>query len=321
MIKVKALLNRKYLLQRFTGLTLEEYFSIRDKFKSALLALIIAKNNDSQRKRVFGGGNKPKSLKDIDDKLIFILIYVKLYSLQIVQGFLFDLSEGRANIWIHTLLPVLEEALGYALQLPKRGKSWDEIIEKYPELRELGVLADGVERPSRRPKDKNKQKEDYSGKKKHHTKKNVILTNPRNRKIIYLSPSYGGKHHDKKILDDSFETGPSKNGGPPGINHGVYDDINLGLDLGFLGYTFTGIKPILPKKKLKGKDLSEVDRSQNTSFSKLRIKVEHAIAGIKINRSVADIYRNTKAGVDDKLINIACGLHNLRVEFRYVSTS
>jgi hypothetical protein len=64
---------------------------------------------------------------------------------------------------------------------PKRakGRSLEEIIEGCPELKELGVLTDGTERPIRRPKDEEKQKTAYSGKKKRHTNKHVTITHPK----------------------------------------------------------------------------------------------------------------------------------------------
>lgn len=60
---------------------------------------------------------------------------------------------------------------------PKRARvhSLEEIINKFPELVELGVITDEVERPIRRPKDKNKQKNQYFDKKKHYETKPVTI--------------------------------------------------------------------------------------------------------------------------------------------------
>ena len=49
----------------------------------------------------------------------------------------------------------------------------------------------------------------------------------------------------------------------------------------------------------------------------VRIKIEHAIAGGKRCRIVKDIFRNTLPGMSDVVIEIACALHNLRVDMRY----
>jgi hypothetical protein len=45
--------------------------------------------------------------------------------------------------------------------------------------------------------------------------------------------------------------------------------------------------------------------------------VEHVIAGVKRCRIVKDVLRLTKEGVADLVMEIACGLHNLRVSCRH----
>ena len=45
----------------------------------------------------------------------------------------------------------------------------------------------------------------------------------------------------------------------------------------------------------------------------MRVRVEHAIAGIKTCRIVKDQFRNFAEGSSDRVMLIACGLHNLRV--------
>jgi hypothetical protein len=51
-------------------------------------------------------------------------------------------------------------------------------------------------------------------------------------------------------------------------------------------------------------------------LSRIRVRVEHAIAGVKRSRIVKDICRNTKDNLSDMAMEIACGLHNLRVDHR-----
>jgi hypothetical protein len=46
------------------------------------------------------------------------------------------------------------------------------------------------------------------------------------------------------------------------------------------------------------------------------VRIEHAIAGIKISRIAKDQFRNTAEGLSDAVMEIACGLHNLRVNRR-----
>lgn len=49
----------------------------------------------------------------------------------------------------------------------------------------------------------------------------------------------------------------------------------------------------------------------------MRIVVEHAIAGVKRCRVVKDVLRLTREGVSDRVMEAACGLHNLRVSCRH----
>ena len=80
--------------------------------------------------------------------------------------------------------------------------------------------------------------------------------------------------HDKKALDEEeLQT---------------RIPVKLGVDLGFEGLTIGNVKVVLPWKKPPKKELTEIQKAQNTCFARRRIKVEHAIAGIKRNRSVQD---------------------------------
>jgi len=63
--------------------------------------------------------------------------------------------------------------------------------------------------------------------------------------------------------------------------------------------------------------LSVSDHFLNQIYSSARVVVEHAIAGVKRCRIVKDVLRLTKAGISDLVMEIACGLHNLRVSCRH----
>ena len=63
--------------------------------------------------------------------------------------------------------------------------------------------------------------------------------------------------------------------------------------------------------------MSVEDKFLNHLVSSVRIVVEHVIAGVKRCRIVKDVLRLTKAGISDMGMEIACGLHNLRVSCRH----
>lgn len=164
--------KRPALLNRLTGLTVLEFEYLLDRFSSQYNLLVTEPRlKRSDRVRRLGGGQKG-AMPDMADKLLFILVYTRIYPLLIIQGLFFGMAESKACKWVGLLLPVLDASLESDHVRPKRarGRSLEEVLEEFPELRELGILTDGVERPIRRPKDKTKQTDNYSGKKKRHTK-------------------------------------------------------------------------------------------------------------------------------------------------------
>ena len=83
-------------------------------------------------------------------------------------------------------------------------------------------------------------------------------------------------------------------------------DITEAEQVGFSG--LFGELEIHPSKEHRSSVQQEIYRR----VSKVRVRVEHSSAGVKVFRSVRDIYRNFKAGFEDTLIETACGLHHLR---------
>jgi hypothetical protein len=290
-----------------TGLTPEEFIILLMDFDYAWQLYEVEQLLDSlpTRQRQPGGGRKATGLARIEEKLLFILMYEKLYPLQSVIGFLFDLSQSQANGWIHTLSALLKSALQSGAYLPERNGS--HVADALAATEETVALIDGVERRKQRPTDPDTQQADYSGKKKCHTRKNVIVTTYTRRRVDYLSDTVEGRRHDKPIADQAALTFP--------------DDITLAQDTGFQGYAPANVVICQPKKKPKGQELAPADHTRNTLIARLRIRVEHVIAGIKRCRIVKDVFRNTKHDFDDLVMEIACGLHNFRVECRHWNSS
>ncbi len=302
--------RRPALLHRLTGLTVAEFEHLCEPFARQYQQQVIQPRVTAMhRVRALGGGQKG-ALPEIADKLFFILLYTRIYPLLIVQGMFFGIAESKACKWVGLLLPVLDASLGAAHVQPRRakGRSLEEIIEAFPELQELGVLIDGTERPIRRPKEPTKQQEDYSGKKKRHTRKHITITHPQTQYILATSEEAPGSTHDKKMLDESHLT--------------CQEALPIGADSGFQGLELGNalvVTPIKRKRKKKGEPKDELTQEQkeaNTGLAKARISIEHSNAGLKRNRSVADILRNTRAGISDQLMLVAMGLHNLRVTMR-----
>jgi DDE superfamily endonuclease/Helix-turn-helix of DDE superfamily endonuclease len=304
------LVKRPALLHRLSGLTVKEFETLLESFSAQYDQLVIQPRVSAPgRQRAVGGGQKG-ALPDAADKLLFILVYTRIYPLLFIQGMFFGIAESKACKWVGILLPVVQAALGQSHMRPKRakGRSLEEIIEEFPELKELGVLTDGTERPIHRPKDEGEQKEHYSGKKKRHTSKHVTITHPKTQRILAVSEEAPGTMHDKKILDEEKLSCTTQ--------------LQVRADSGFQGLSIGHAEIIIPfkrKRKKKGEpkdELTEQQKEANTLLSKTRISIEHSNAGFKRNRSVTDILRNTRQGMSDSLALVAMGLHNLRVSMR-----
>lgn len=121
-------------------------------------------------------------------------------------------------------------------------------------------------------------------------------------KIRFLSATVESKKHDKKLADET----------PYHLPEGS----KLVQDTGFQGFRLDKVHILQPKKKPKGKPLSDLEKSINQWLSALRVRIEHAIGGVKRYRIVKDTLRCWKLGFKDAVFETCCGLHNFRLNFR-----
>jgi hypothetical protein len=131
--------------------------------------------------------------------------------------------------------------------------------------------------------------------------KNLLLAS-HTRQALFLSDTYEGSVHDKAIADTT----------PYPLPEGS----ELLDDLGFVGYRLAGVIHTRPFKKPKGGELTTEQKATNQAIAKRRILIEHVISGIKRCRIVKDTIRIWKDGVRDLVMEICCGLHNLRTRSR-----
>jgi hypothetical protein len=230
-MNTKQAFKNQRLIQALTGVSHTEFQSLLPVFEQSV-------NEDKRRRstakqRHFGGGAKGKLLTT-EDKLFFILVYIKTYPTFDFLGFIFSLHRSKAHKNTIKLLGSLEKTLGRKLVMPeKKISSMEEFLEKFPEAKDLFV--DGVERPIQRPKDKKRQNKLYSGKKKRHMKKSVIGVTE-NRKVILLTTTKSGRRHDKRLADkvSLFEHIP--------------ECVAIWVDTGFQGILKVHRNTLIPKK-------------------------------------------------------------------------
>jgi Helix-turn-helix of DDE superfamily endonuclease/DDE superfamily endonuclease len=191
--------RRKFLA--LTGLTLPEFQQLLTAFLRCYERLYLPDQTlAGEPRQRFAGGGRKGALPSPEQKLLFLLVYLKAYPLQTLLGELFELSQPRANYWIHRLLPILHEALAELGVLPERDPSR---FARSQAARGEGprLIIDGTGRRRQRPKNPEKQAAHYSGKKKTHSDKNVVIASLPSKRIGFLSGTYAGKTHDKKIAD------------------------------------------------------------------------------------------------------------------------
>jgi hypothetical protein len=207
---------RKFL--SLTSLTPEECAELLPAFERAYLKKYPASKTKTgkARKRKAGAGRKG-SLSGIEQKLLFALVYQKSYPLQSVMGELFGIGQSQANEWIHDLLPILKQALDDLGFLPERDPQKFQTKEQDRKDATNSII-DGTERRRQRPK----QALHYSGKKKIHSDKNIVIATVKRKRVSYLSQTDPGKTHDKKVADTENISYPQQ--------------MTLPKDTGFQGY-------------------------------------------------------------------------------------
>ncbi len=299
MLTYAKVANKRRALRSLTGLSRRAFANLLESFRQAYEGFLDEQDRQRAQPRQRGrGGGRKSAIPTIEDKLLFILVYFRLYPIQEVQGLFFGLSQPQANEWIHRLTPILNQALGYEMQLPARQAAHlEQVLAECPVLE---FIIDGTERPIQRPKDPKRQRQYYSGKKKRHTVKNIVVSDKGTKKIKGLSRTCEGKKHDKKIADEAGYRFPRGS--------------KVWQDTGFQGYGPDGVETLQPKKKPRGGQLTSEERAQNRAISRVRIGVEHAIGGAKVYHIVRDVYRNHKQHFEDLIMETACGLHNLRLD-------
>lgn len=292
MINLKRAMKSNRILKALTGLKRKGFLILAVRFGRNIEEVFKRERNINIHL------GRPYTLRMAEEKLFFILFYMKCYPTFDVAGFIFNVDRASCCRWVHWFLPVLIKTLEKECVLPVRKiSSPEEFVELFPG--EKDIFIDGTERPRRRPKDPEKQKNHYSGKKKRHTIKNIVGSDKKKR-ILMVSETVEGKTHDYKMFKESE------------MPEGIPDWVLAWVDNGFQGIEndFPDLKVRMPKRKPKGGELSEKEKAKNKKISKKRILSEHAIGGIKRLRAVTDIYRNVKKDFEDDLMIAASGIWN-----------
>jgi hypothetical protein len=331
-------------LKSLTGLGKQEFEKLLQAFSDSLKEISDEeyRRNRKNRSRRPGGGRKGQ-LSTPENKLFFILFYLKTYPTFDVLGFFFVLNPSKAEENVKKLLPVLKRAQSKLNLLPRRIlKDGDELKEaletvasndknsdlpavsiethqnqqkiketqKIEPLTKQTVSIDVTEREHFRHKNNAKQKKYYSGKKKRHTVKNTIVSDSE-RRVIFLGRTFEGSTHDYKMFQKEFS--PSKS---------WFSNISVCVDLGYQGIKtdYSSAQNIhIPNKKPKksinnpNPSLSRKQKAENKKIGSKRVIVEHAIGGMKAFHILSRTFRNRTKNMVNEVIFQVAGLWNLKI--------
>ena len=295
-MNITKLARNPRAMKAMTGVSYKEFTDLAPIFERAER---VHRENKPNRMRKAGGGRKGH-LKTVEEKLFYILFYIKTYPTFDIMAFFFGKGRGRSCETAHLYLELLEKALGEKIVLPAcRIGSIEEFIRLFPEVRD--VFPDGTERRMQRPKNAKQNKRHYSGKKKAHTRKNIVMADG-NKRILLVSPTKPGRRHDKRLSDRISL-----------IEH-IPKDVGIWTDSGFQGIERCHPNAFVAKRGRKNRPLTDEEKQENHIISSLRVGVEHAIGGMKRFRACYDVLRNRIGRFDDRVVVVAAGLWNYHLQ-------
>jgi hypothetical protein len=292
-----------------TGLPRNIFNTLLQEFEKSLK--VVALHRDRKRKkprqRKSGGGRKAV-LSTPEQKLFFILFYLKIYPTFDVLGALFELSPPKAEENVNKLLPVLKKAEQQLRVLPHRHFKPTAPSEQNSENTQK-IIIDATERPLCRPHHARQQKNYYSGKTHRHTLKNTVIADV-NRGIPVVGPTVPGRRHDFKLLKDELD--PNE----PGLS-----SVEAWVELGYQGiesqYPAFHRIHIPHKKPRKSKNnpnptLTPQQKKENRAISRVRVAIEHLIGDMKSFQILVTKFRNRITNMADEVVLVVAGLCNLK---------
>lgn len=302
-MRYAALSVHPRVFKSMTGLQVADFEALVADVLPALGRAEQARLSWRPRHRAVGGGH-PFELCG-RDQILLTVVWLRLYPIHEVLGYLFGVSDSTVSRVIHRVLPLLEQAGRDTMRLPDPGKkhrrSLDALLAALPEV---VVVIDSFEQRVQRPRDRQAADDLYSGKKKQHTLKSQVAVDEEGR-MVDVAESARGPTADISLLEQS----------------GLLDRLPSGVgalgDLGYLG--IDKLHPpglgAAPRKKPRGQPRPAADIAYNTAFSRRRIVVEHAIGRLRRLQSLTQTDRQQRCGHTARVRAVA-GLVNRRLDQR-----
>jgi len=287
-ISYAELKKKPRILKGFAGVTAQEFEELEAKAEPVWREQEYKRLDRPDRKRAMGGGQS--QTLPFREQLLMTLVWLRLYLILEALGYLFGVDKSTASRYTNAVLPVLrqvgEATLGWP-EPPKRGqgKRLEQVWQEQPDLL---AYVDATEQRIRRSSHKEQQKEDYSGKKRYHTRKTQFIVNE-DGIVRDLSQSTPGSKHDRKHFSDS------------GAAAKIPQETTVAGDLGYQGIQddLPDHSVLIPFKKSKHHPLTDEQKLLNQELARGRIIVENTICQFKHFRVLADRFRHDVDRYDD----------------------
>lgn len=308
MLTYNTLARKPGAFKSMTGLTSQEFEDLLADVRALDEAARQERSSTTPRQRAPGGGAKPRYA--LRERLLMTMVWVRLSLTCDAVGVLFAVDKSTVSRSTRPLLPLLRERGQETLGWPEEARA---LLEAPPadgapapppsdspadapeqEQEDSVAIIDATEQRVERSQDDATQKAHYSGKKKAHTRKTLLIVNEHGR-LRYVSASVPGATHDLTLLRRC------------GALEDLPADLSLMADSGFQGlqndvptrsvalpYKGSRAHPLIPEQKL-----------HNATLSRIRIVVENTLAEMKHFRILADVFRHPVHLYDAIFVTIA----------------
>lgn len=281
------------VFQKCTGLTVSLFDDLLDDVLPMYLEAEERRLNRPQRQRAIGAGH-PFELA-VHDQVLLTVIWLRLYPIHEVLGYLFGVSDSTVSRLIERVLPILEQSGRDGMRLPDPGKKGRrQLPDLLRDIPELTVIVASFEQRVQRPPSAASH---YSGKKKQHSLKSQLAVDSNTGRIVEVSQSVPGPTADIKLLEAS------------GLLTRLPDEVGLGGDLAYLKLAKLRRHGFSPRRKPRGRERPAADVVYNRAFSQFRIVVEQTIGQVRRFQSVTATDRNHRRQHSARVLAVA-GLVN-----------
>ena len=357
MMNVKKLQSRPSQFRRLLGLSVEEFNQLLGEVRPLYAAQEAQRLSRGVRQRAVGGGHPFKLA--LEERLLATLLYYRLHLTGFLLGCLFEVHES--NMWrerYHRMLPILLEVLPVPMQdhllsaledtpdttsgsgssdgsggsgaSRKRIGSLKELLEAYPELRDLCV--DGTEQEVPKWQNKREQRQFFSGKSHCHTVKTQVTT--AGRLVLHVMGNCPGSMADRQLLKASgvlrsinAAASPPKRKARQGKRPAKSNPNprRVRMDKGYSGLekegkpekseygSLPGVQVLASLKGTGHYKLTALGKAWNYAMvSPQRMQVEQNIGHLKNWRVLSALYR-ADWQKHQSTVAVVAGLHNFRM--------